>query len=216
MQYRISERQSHSRIAHQHSISSSPILVIIATQDASGIGVLGTVALFLFTTGGFVIVVAIYSCILIVTLFSSPNYTWGLSYELCWMHAESTGCVVCASASSPKPFFKRCLPGISSSHGVSHGGPSQGATGGSHPIKTRRQLGRKQADAIGLQSGDDSESGRTVGDDDETTLWPKPQPSFDHDAAHAVLVSAPRNSITVGGSGRSNSKHKKTNRIEIV
>ncbi|KAF4498339.1 L-fucose permease [Fusarium agapanthi] len=71
--------------------------------------------LFLFTTGGFVIIVAIYTCVLTVKLFSSPNYTWGLAYELCWMYAELTGCVICASASSLKPFFKRILPNSFSS-----------------------------------------------------------------------------------------------------
>ncbi|KAF4960164.1 hypothetical protein FGADI_1183 [Fusarium gaditjirri] len=103
--------------------------------------------LFLFTTGDFVIIVAIYNCALTVKLFSNPNYTWGLAYELCWTYAELAGCVICASASSLKPFFKRILPGIFSSHGASYGGPS-GATGGSNAIKSRRQLSRKQADAI--------------------------------------------------------------------
>ncbi|KAF5663060.1 L-fucose permease [Fusarium circinatum] len=146
--------------------------------------------LFLFTTGGFVIIVAIYNCVLTVKLFSSPNYTWGLAYELCWMYAELTGCVICASASSLKPLFKRILPNIFSSHGASYSGPS-GATGGSNALKSRKQLSRKQADAIELQSGDDSESGRKVADDDEATLWPKPQQSFDN-GNHQVLVTAPR------------------------
>ncbi|KAJ4244742.1 hypothetical protein NW762_014318 [Fusarium torreyae] len=173
--------------------------------------------LFLFTTGGFVIIVAIYNCVLTVQLFSSLNYTWGLSYELCWMYAELTGCVICASASSLKPFFKKCLPGMFSSHGASYGGASHGQTGGSHALKSRRQLSRKQADAIELQSGDDSESGRKVTDDDEATLWPKPQQSFDN-GGHTVLVSAPRGDVA-GGSGRSNSKYHKKGRengIEIV
>ncbi|KAF4964764.1 hypothetical protein FSARC_7363 [Fusarium sarcochroum] len=174
--------------------------------------------LFLFTTGGFVIIVAIYNCVLTVQLFSSPNYTWGLSYELCWMYAELTGCVICASASSLKPFFKKCLPGMFSSHGASYGGPSHGATGGSHAMKSRRQLSRKQTDAIELQSGDDSESGRKVTDDDEATLWPKPQQSFDNGGGHTVLVSAPRGAVG-GGTGQSNSRHHKKgneNGIEIV
>ncbi|KAH6963047.1 hypothetical protein DER45DRAFT_609389 [Fusarium avenaceum] len=173
--------------------------------------------LFLFTTGGFVIIVAIYNCILTVKLFSSPNYTWGLAYELCWMYAELTGCVICASASSLKPFFKRILPGIFSSHGASYGGPS-GATGESHVIKSsRRQLSRKQADAIELQSGDDSESGRKVTDDDEATLWPKPQQSFDN-GYHKVLVSGPGG---YAGDGAANNisrygKNGRTDGIEIV
>ncbi|KAM0266801.1 hypothetical protein ACHAPA_006578 [Fusarium lateritium] len=173
--------------------------------------------LFLFTTGGFVIIVAIYNCILTVKLFSSLNYTWGLAYELCWMYAELTGCVICASASSLKPFFKRILPGIFSSHGASYAGPS-GATGGSHAIKSsRRQLSRKQADAIELQSGDDSESVRKVTDDDEATLWPKPQQSFDN-GNHKVLVSAP-GGYSGDGSGKNASRYGKnvrTDGIEIV
>ncbi|KAF5545791.1 L-fucose permease [Fusarium mexicanum] len=173
--------------------------------------------LFLFTTGGFVITVAIYNFVLTVKLFSSPNYTWGLAYELCWMYAELTGCVICASASSLKPFFKRILPNIFSSHGASYGGPS-GATGGSNAIKSRKQLSRKQADAIELQSGDDSESGRKVTDDDEATLWPKPQQSFDN-GNHQVLVTAPRVSSSIAGSRRSNShyhRNGKADGIEIV
>ncbi|KAF5974640.1 L-fucose permease [Fusarium coicis] len=173
--------------------------------------------LFLFTTGGFVIIVAIYNCVLTVKLFSSPNYTWGLAYELCWMYAELTGCVICASASSLKPFFKRILPKVFSSHGVSYGGPSR-ETGGSNAIKSRRQLSRKQADAIELQSGDDSESGRKVNDDDEATLWPKPQKSFDN-GNHQVLVAAPGAGPGVAGSRRSNShyhRNGKTDGIEIV
>ncbi|RBA17947.1 hypothetical protein FPRO05_10965 [Fusarium proliferatum] len=173
--------------------------------------------LFLFTTGGFVIIVAVYNCVLTVKLFSSPNYTWGLAYELCWMYAELTGCVICASASSLKPFFKRILPKIFSSHGASYGGPS-GATGGSNAIKSRRQLSRKQADAIELQSGDDSESGRKVTDDDEATLWPKPQQSFDN-GNHQVLVTAPGVGSGVAGSRRSNSRYHRNGKadgIEII
>ncbi|KAF5714423.1 L-fucose permease [Fusarium globosum] len=173
--------------------------------------------LFLFTTGGFVIIVAVYNCVLTVKLFSSPNYTWGLAYELCWMYAELTGCVICASASSLKPFFKRILPNIFSSHGASYGGPS-GATGGSNAIKSRRQLSRKQADAIELQSGDDSESGRKVTDDDEATLWPKPQQSFDN-GNHQVLVTTPGVGSGVAGSRRSNSNYHRNGKadgIEII
>ncbi|KAF4987656.1 hypothetical protein FGRMN_10247 [Fusarium graminum] len=169
--------------------------------------------LFLFTTGGFVIIVAIYSCILTVKLFSSPNYTWGLSYELCWMYAELTGCVICASASSLKPFFKRIIPSIFSSHGASYGGQS-GAAGGSHGMKSsRRQLSRKQIDAIELQSGDDSESGRKVTDDDEATLWPKPQPSFDR-GINKVMISAPAEGS--GGPRRNSSRFGKTGRTDVI
>jgi hypothetical protein len=133
------------------------------------------------------------------------------------MYAELTGCVICASASSLKPFFKRVLPGIFSSHGASYGGPS-GATGGSHAIRnSRRQLSRKQADAIELQSGDDSESGRKVTDDDEATLWPKPQQSFDN-GNHKVLVSAP-GGYSGDGTAKNISRYGKNGRtdgIEIV
>ncbi|UZP38767.1 hypothetical protein NXS19_006583 [Fusarium pseudograminearum] len=172
--------------------------------------------LFLFTTGGFVIIVAIYNCVLTVKLFSSLNYTWGLAYELCWMYAELTGCVICASASSLKPFFKRILPALFSSHGASYG-PS-GATGGSHAIvNSRRQLSRKQADAIELQSGDDSESGRKVVDDDETKLWPKPKESFDNsNGSHRVLVSATVDSNEMGRSSSRLQRRGKPDGIEIV
>jgi hypothetical protein len=172
--------------------------------------------LFLFTTGGFVIIVAIYNCVLTVKLFSSPNYTWGLAYELCWMYAELTGCVICASASSLKPFFKRILPALFSSRGASYG-PS-GATGGSHAMgNSRRQLSRKQADAIELQSGDDSESGRKVMDDDETKLWPKPKDSFDNsNGNHKVLVSATADGSGVGRSSSRFQRNGKPDGIEIV
>jgi hypothetical protein len=163
-----------------------------------------------------VIIVAIYNCVLTVKLFSSPNYTWGLAYELCWMYAELTGCVICASASSLKPFFKRIIPALFSSHGASYG-PS-GATGGSHAIvNSRRQLSRKQADAIELQSGDDSESGRKVMDDDETKLWPKPKSSFDNsNGNHKVLVSATGESNGVGRSSSRFQRNGKSDGIEIV
>lgn len=132
------------------------------------------------------------------------------------MYAELTGCVICASASSLKPFFKRILPAFFSSHGASYG--QSGATGGSHAItNSRRQLSRKQADAIELQSGDDSESGRKITDDDEATLWPEPQNSFDNgNGNHKVLVSAPGG---VDGSARGNSRFQKQGKpdgIEIV
>jgi hypothetical protein len=133
------------------------------------------------------------------------------------MYAELTGCVICASASSLKPFFKRILPSIFSSRGASYGGPS-GATGGSNAIKRGRQLSRKQVDAIELQSGDDSESGRKVTDDDEATLWPKSQQSFDN-GNHKVLVTAPGVVSGAAGSRRSNShyhRNGKTDGIEIV
>lgn len=163
-----------------------------------------------------VIIVAIYNCVLTVKLFSSLNYTWGLAYELCWMYAELTGCVICASASSLKPFFKRILPVLFSSHGASYG-PS-GATGGSHAIvNSRRQLSRKQADAIELQSGDDSESGRKIVDDDETKLWPKPKESFDNsNGNHRVLVSATVDSNEMGRSSSRLQRRGKPDGIEIV
>ncbi|KAJ4171391.1 hypothetical protein NW754_013160 [Fusarium falciforme] len=145
--------------------------------------------LLLFTTGGFVIIVAIYNCVLTIKLFSSANYTWGLAYELCWMYAELTGCIICASASSLKPFFKKCIPGIFSSLGASYGGPSHNTTKGSHALRSRRQLSRRQSNAIELESGDDSESGRKIGDDDEAKLWPRPTAE---DGGHTVQVSVPR------------------------
>ncbi|KAI8653982.1 hypothetical protein NCS56_01354000 [Fusarium sp. Ph1] len=145
--------------------------------------------LLLFTTGGFVIIAAIYNCVLTIKLFNSANYTWGLAYELCWMYAELTGCIICASASSLKPFFKKCIPGIFSSLGASYGGPSHNTTKGSHAIRSRRQLSRRQSNAIELESGDDSESGRKIGDDDEAKLWPRPTAE---DGGHIVQVSAPR------------------------
>ncbi|KAK7429765.1 hypothetical protein QQZ08_003610 [Neonectria magnoliae] len=146
--------------------------------------------IFLFATGGFVIIVATYNCILTVKLFSSPNYTWGLAYELCWMYAELTGCVICASASSLKPFFTRCIPGLFSSNAGSYARTSnRGSTKGSYTIKSRRQLSRKKPDAIELQSGDDSESGRKICDDDEAKLWSKPS-GHDDNSRVANFVSA--------------------------
>ncbi|KAF7551771.1 hypothetical protein G7Z17_g4807 [Cylindrodendrum hubeiense] len=128
--------------------------------------------LLLFATGSFVIIVAIYNCILTVKLFKSANYTWGLAYELSWMYAELTGCVICASASSLKPFFVRFIPGLFNSRVGGYSGNSTGdISKGSHPIRSRRQRSRTQPDAIELESGDDSESGRKVGDDDEAKLW---------------------------------------------
>jgi hypothetical protein len=106
------------------------------------------------------------------------------------MYAELTGCVICASASSLKPFFTRCLPGLFSSHGGSYGGNSHGnTTKGSYVLKSRRQLSRKQPDAIELRSGDDSESGRKIFDDDEAKLWPRPVARHEDNAGCTVLVS---------------------------
>ncbi|KAH7123127.1 hypothetical protein EDB81DRAFT_847412 [Dactylonectria macrodidyma] len=130
--------------------------------------------LLLFATGSFVnnksvIIVAIYNCILTVKLFNSANYTWGLAYELSWMYAELTGC----------PFFVRFIPALFSSRvgGYSVNSPGDITKGSSFGVRSRRQLSRKQTDAIELESGDESESARKVRDDDEARLWSDPGPT---------------------------------------
>lgn len=103
------------------------------------------------------------------------------------MYAELTGCVICASASSLKPFFTRYLPGLFGSHIGSSTGPSHtGATKGSYATRSRRQQSRKQPDAIELQSEDDSESARKINYDDEAKLWPQ----SDSQQSQTVMVSA--------------------------
>ncbi|KAL8408446.1 hypothetical protein RB594_007040 [Gaeumannomyces avenae] len=123
---------------------------------------------FLFGTGGSVIVIASYCCYLTVKLFSSDNYTRGLSHELSWMYAELAGCVICASASALKPFFTRFLPQLfgtafSRSAGsgdggtgleLSKGGGAGASMGSRVQRKTRRQMSQG---GIELELGNDSE-----------------------------------------------------------
>lgn len=120
-----------------------------------------------------VIFVAIYNSTLTVALFNSDNYTWGLAHELSWMYGELAGCVICASASSLRPFFVRYLPSLINSHfgstGKSLGTSKQHSrgVGGS-----RLQISRKQPDAYELKSHDDSSSSKEiVQEDDEAHLW---------------------------------------------
>ncbi|KAH7129585.1 hypothetical protein B0J13DRAFT_645576 [Dactylonectria estremocensis] len=150
--------------------------------------------LLLFATGSFVIVVAIYNCLPTVKLFSGANYTWGLAYELSWMYAELSGCVICAFASSLKPFFVRFIPALFRSRlgGDSDNSPGDITKGSSFCVRSRRQLSRKQTNAIELESGDDSESGRKVCDDDEARLWSDSGPRAQDTTGSTVLFSRSR------------------------
>ncbi|KAK7756805.1 hypothetical protein SLS62_001250 [Diatrype stigma] len=173
--------------------------------------------LLLFATGGFVIVVAIYNSVLTVNLFLSNNYTWGLSYELSWMYAELSACVICASASSLKPVFVRCIPGLFSSH-FGYSGESSGAgdgTGGSRKDRRQRsqsKKSRKHGDAIELESGDErSESGRKgCCDEDEVKLWSRPNffKRGDDSALTKVQVSVSKGDSNFSGS------HVDTNHLD--
>lgn len=114
-----------------------------------------------------VILVAIYNCTLTVSLFNSNNYTRGLAYELSWMYGELAGCVVCASASSLKPFFVRYLPTLLSSRLGTSGTTALSASNhNQHQLSrgggTRRQWrgGRVESgDAYELTSHDGLEGG---------------------------------------------------------
>ncbi|KAI0145068.1 hypothetical protein GGR57DRAFT_481286 [Xylariaceae sp. FL1272] len=129
--------------------------------------------LFLFATGGFVIMAAIRNCLLTVALFASDNYTWGLAYELCWMYGELACCVICSSASSLKPFFVRYLPAlVSSRFNTSYGKSYRGITIElSQGTRNGRHLSHRQPDAYELESDSDSVQGKKVPDDDEAKLW---------------------------------------------
>ncbi|RYO74374.1 hypothetical protein DL764_010899 [Monosporascus ibericus] len=152
----------------------------------------------LFATGSFVIVVAIYNCVLTIKLFDSDDYTWHISYELSWMYAELAACIICASVSSIKPIFMHFLPqvlrswfGYSSHHQSSGTGGGATPRGGGSRAAIKSKLNRgKQGGAIELESSDDSsESGRkTMGEDDEVKLWTRPD--FRGEPGRIVQVSA--------------------------
>lgn len=140
-----------------------------------------------------VIVVAIYNSILTVNLFISDNYTWGLSYELSWMYAELSACVICASASSLKPVFVKFIPGLLSSRFGYSSNDGTAGTNASRKVRRQRSRNHKREDAIELESGDDSESGRKpYAEDDEVKLWARPTffKSGDDSALNKVHVSA--------------------------
>ncbi|RYP51413.1 hypothetical protein DL769_010816 [Monosporascus sp. CRB-8-3] len=153
----------------------------------------------LFATGSFVIVVAVYNCVLTIKLFNSDDYTWNLSYELSWMYAELAACIICASGSSIKPIFVHFLPrvlrsrfGYRSRHHSSGGGggatPGGGGGGSRAAIKGKLNRG-KQGGAIELESGNSSESGwKTMGEDDQVRLWTRPD--FRDELGRIVQVSA--------------------------
>lgn len=92
-----------------------------------------------------------------VTLFSSDNYTRGLSHELSCMYAELAGCVICASASALKPFFTRFLPQLFDTafpHSARSGDGSvglelskSGGGGGGGGVSTGSRLQRRRAGA---------------------------------------------------------------------
>jgi hypothetical protein len=101
------------------------------------------------------------------------------------MYVELSGSVICASASSLKPFFVRFLPSLLSSHfnGYSDNGRSRDRTGaielsssrrtGTTRSKTQKDLAHNPTRAFELESGNESESGRKIdtSDGDEKELW---------------------------------------------
>lgn len=117
------------------------------------------------------IFVAIYNCVLTVKLFNSNDYTGGLARELSWMYGELAGCVVCASASSLKPFFVRYIPSLISSHFLSNG---DSASAGNQ-LSREGKAGRMRQDAYELDSlhGASAEK-KGQSDDDEAQLWAGP------------------------------------------
>lgn len=143
-----------------------------------------------------------YNGILTIQLFSSDNYTSGLANELTWMYGELAGCVVCASASSLRPFFVRYAPaylrslvgGAGSGAGSAAGGPTGSGQGQGKGRLSRRGTGKvgrgAPDDAYELSSQDGSESGgkqrRGVEDGEEAQLWPCTKTS------NIVSVSAER------------------------
>ncbi|RYP42898.1 hypothetical protein DL770_011940 [Monosporascus sp. CRB-9-2] len=145
----------------------------------------------LFATGSFVIVVAIYNCVLTTKLFSSEDYTWNLSYELSWMYTELAACIICASGSSIKPIFVHFLPrvirspfGYSSYHQSSGTGGGTTSRGGGSLAAIKSKLNRgKQGGAIELESGR-----KMMGEDDEVKLWTRPD--FRDEPGRIVRVSA--------------------------
>lgn len=118
-----------------------------------------------------VIVLAVYNCILTVSLFTSDDYTFGLSHELSWMYGELAGCVVGASASSLKPVFSKFLPQVFTSK-LGYSGKST-EPDEDRRVSNRTKITRKRGDAIELESGDESDSARL--DDDEVKLWSRPK-----------------------------------------
>lgn len=91
------------------------------------------------------------------------------------MYAELSACVICASASSLKPVFVKFIPGLINSRFGNSGNSGTAGTDVSRKVKRQRSRSRKQEDAIELESGDESESGRKVfAEDDEVKLWSRP------------------------------------------
>ncbi|KAI1075700.1 hypothetical protein F5B20DRAFT_594836 [Whalleya microplaca] len=127
--------------------------------------------LLLFATGGFVIIAAAQNIVLTGKLFIGANYTWDLATELNWCSAEISASIVCASAGLLKPFFVRYLPSLLSSrlHGFSNHVDDERTD----VSKGNRSAIRKKPEATDvyeMESGDESESKRTM-DDDEAKLW---------------------------------------------
>lgn len=115
-----------------------------------------------------VILVAIYNSILTVRLFNSDNYTGGLARELSWMYGELAGSVVCASASSLRPFFVRYIPSLISSHFLS----DRNSGDPSNRLSRVGEVDREHRGAYELDSMDGVSVGKKhQRDDDETQLW---------------------------------------------
>ncbi|KAK7752632.1 hypothetical protein SLS62_005401 [Diatrype stigma] len=136
---------------------------------------------------------SIQNCVLTPKLISSTNYTWDLAYELLWFYAELAACVICASASSLKPFFRRFLPHLLTSGLKYNTSGSRDVTSGfSRGAKHgRSQLCRQPTDAYELESGDEGESGKTK-EEDEAKLWSGNSNLRIDDPDRSIVISSDR------------------------
>ena len=148
------------------------------------------------------VIAAVQNCILTPKLLKSTNYTWDLAYELLWFFAELAACVVCASASSLKPFFRRFIPQLFTS-GLRYTNDSRDPTTGfSRGTNFRKsQMGRKPPDAYEFESADDGDSARRVKGEDETRLWSGNPLRPQEDVDRSILISSDRDR-TLSAMGR--------------
>ncbi|KAK8063619.1 hypothetical protein PG996_008271 [Apiospora saccharicola] len=138
--------------------------------------------LLLFMVGGLVITAAIVNVVLTARLWKSDNYTYDTAVELRWLHAETSGCVICASLTSLKPLFTTCIAGPLWSHWSdgdaskedrSNGGVSRGQLPRSGKATRKFGIGESDNDAMELGSTDGGPESWRKKDDDEVSLWPE-------------------------------------------
>ncbi|KAK7964039.1 hypothetical protein PG988_011013 [Apiospora saccharicola] len=132
--------------------------------------------------GGLVITAAIVNVVLTARLWKSDNYTYDIAVELRWLHAETSGCVICASLTSLKPLFTTCIAGPLWSHWSdgdaskedrSNGGVSRGQLPRSGKATRKFGIGESDNDAMELGSTDGGPESWRKKDEDEVSLWPE-------------------------------------------